>query len=105
MPQTWSILFSCPEVTAILPDQNMMGPYRALAQLSFQALEKGDYTSVAKLARALERTWDRGESSQRVTGKPHNQPREGCQLKMPDLNSDRKAFLAYLDKLKEAGAI
>src|SRR5882762_1280994 len=42
-------------------DNTKMGAYRALAQLSFQAFEKGDATTAAELARVLERTWDKGE--------------------------------------------
>jgi hypothetical protein len=38
-----------------------MGAYRALAQLSFQAFQKGDNSTAAELARILERTWDQGE--------------------------------------------
>lgn len=37
------------------------GPYRALAQLSFQAFQKGDLAMAAELARILERTWDAAE--------------------------------------------
>jgi hypothetical protein len=42
-------------------DDTRMGPYRALAQLSFQAFQKGDITAAAELARILERTWDAAE--------------------------------------------
>lgn len=42
-------------------DNTRMGAYRALAQLSFQAFQKGDITTAAELARILERTWDQGE--------------------------------------------
>lgn len=42
-------------------DDSAMGAYRALAQLSFQAFQKGDNTTAAELARVLERTWDQGE--------------------------------------------
>src|SRR5882762_4344216 len=42
-------------------DNTRMGAYRALAQLSFQAFQKGDNTTAAELARVLERTWDQGE--------------------------------------------
>lgn len=44
-------------------DNTNMGAYRALAQLSFQAFQKGDRELAAKLAKILERTWDRGEES------------------------------------------
>jgi hypothetical protein len=42
-------------------DNTRMGSYRALAQLSFQAYQKGDNATAAELARILERTWDQGE--------------------------------------------
>lgn len=42
-------------------DNTKMGPYRALAQLSFQAFQKGDNATTAELARILERTWDAAE--------------------------------------------
>jgi hypothetical protein len=42
-------------------DNTNMGAYRALAELSFQAFQKGDREMAAKLAKILERTWDRGE--------------------------------------------
>jgi len=38
-----------------------MGPYRALAQLAYAASQKGDNALAAKLARILERTWDKAE--------------------------------------------
>jgi hypothetical protein len=42
-------------------DNTKMGAYRALAQLSFQAFQKGDSATAAELARILERTWDAAE--------------------------------------------
>jgi hypothetical protein len=42
-------------------DNSRMGAYRALAQLSFQAFQKGNNAMAAELARILERTWDQGE--------------------------------------------
>lgn len=42
-------------------DNGRMGAYRALAQLSFQAFQKGDPAMAAELARILERTWDAAE--------------------------------------------
>jgi hypothetical protein len=38
-----------------------MGAYKALAELTFRAFQKGDKATAAKLARILERTWDHGE--------------------------------------------
>jgi hypothetical protein len=42
-------------------ENTKMGAYRALAQLSFDAFDSGDKALAARLARILERTWDRGE--------------------------------------------
>jgi hypothetical protein len=42
-------------------DNTKMGAYRALAQLSFQAFQKGDIATAAELSRVLERTWDAAE--------------------------------------------
>ena len=42
-------------------DNNKMGPYRALAQLVFNASQKGDNATAATLAKILERTWDKSE--------------------------------------------
>jgi len=39
-------------------DNTRMGAYRALAQLSFRALQKGDNATAAELAHILERSWD-----------------------------------------------
>jgi len=38
-----------------------MGAYEALAELSYQLFERGDYGTAATLARILERTWDAAE--------------------------------------------
>src|ERR1700734_758831 len=45
----------------IMVDDTHMGSYRALAELSHEAFEKGDVARAAVLARILERTWDKGE--------------------------------------------
>jgi hypothetical protein len=42
-------------------DDTKMGAYRALAQLSFHAFQKGDHAMAAELATILERTWDVAE--------------------------------------------
>lgn len=42
-------------------DNTKMGPYRALAQLAFNASQKGDNATAATLAKILERTWDKSE--------------------------------------------
>jgi hypothetical protein len=42
-------------------DNTKMGAYRALAQLSLRAFQKGDSATASELARILERTWDAAE--------------------------------------------
>jgi hypothetical protein len=42
-------------------DNTSMGPYRALAQLSFEAFQRKDARTAAELSRILERTWDAAE--------------------------------------------
>jgi hypothetical protein len=42
-------------------DNTKMGPYRALAQLTLTASQKGNNATAAQLARVLERTWDKAE--------------------------------------------
>ena len=42
-------------------DNTKMGPYRALAQLTYAAALKGDHAGAATLAKILERTWDKAE--------------------------------------------
>jgi hypothetical protein len=37
-------------------DNSRMGAYRALAQLAYQAFQKGDNATASELARVLERT-------------------------------------------------
>lgn len=44
-------------------DNTAMGPYRALAQLAFQAFQKKDMAAAAELSRILERTWDAAEET------------------------------------------
>jgi hypothetical protein len=52
-------------------DNSRLGAYRALAQLSFQAFQKGDREIAAELARILERTLDAaGRQPRFLTGVP-----------------------------------
>lgn len=48
-------------------DDSAMGAYRALAELSFEAFQRGDKATAAELARVLECTWDKGEKDLRKT--------------------------------------
>ncbi len=54
-------------------DDSKMGPYRALAQLAFAASQKGDNALAAKLARILERDWDKAEDCWRRISAFENQ--------------------------------
>jgi hypothetical protein len=42
-------------------DDTKMGPYRALAQMIFAAIQKNDTATAAELGRVLERLWDKAE--------------------------------------------
>lgn len=46
-------------------DNSSMGVYRALAQLTLDASQRGDGVSAAKLARVIELVWDSSESDLR----------------------------------------
>jgi hypothetical protein len=92
-------------------EDTKMGPYRALAQLSFQAFQKGDNATAATLARILERTWDKGEvdfekSNPDVRDKIDRamdnfiKPIMEYASKRPDPSQVQAAYTDYLDKLK-----
>jgi hypothetical protein len=98
-------------------DDTKMGPYRALAQLSFTAIQKGDTATASKLARILERTWDKAEDygGDTALSKTNHGLFDQIDKAMdqfinlvehagatPDLNAIKAAYNAYLDKLKLA---
>jgi hypothetical protein len=100
-------------------DNTRMGAYRALAQLTAQAFQKGDNASAAELARILERTWDQGEWKNSSDGSFCKANRTLCQpidhaldvfigpitdyaQKAPDPAAVRAAYGDFLDKLKQA---
>jgi hypothetical protein len=98
-------------------DDTKMGAYRALAQLSYAAIQKGDNATAAKLARILERTWDKAEDygGDTALSKTNHALFEQIDKTMdsfinlmekssatPDMNSIKAAYTAYLDKLKLA---
>lgn len=100
-------------------DNTRMGAYRALAQLSFQAFQKGDNATAAELARILERTWDQGEWKNSSDNSYCKSNRTVCQpidhaldifigpimnypSKVVDPAAVRAAFNDFLDKLKQA---
>jgi hypothetical protein len=98
-------------------DNTKMGAYRALAELSFQAFQKGDNATAAKLARILERTWDKGEEGggERSLAKTNNElfelidnamdafikPLIGFEKSTPDPAKVGAAYTAFLEKLKQ----
>ena len=112
-----SVALSCgaqdknPNQTAGVEDSKM-GAYRALAQLSFQALQKGDNATAATLARILERTWDKGEADFEKNNPDLRdkidramdtfiRPIMAYASKRPDPIQVQAAYNDYLDKLKQ----
>jgi len=100
-------------------DNTRMGAYRALAQLSFQAFQKGDNTAAAELARILERTWDQGEWHNSSENSFCKASRSACQsideamdvfikpvmhyaAKTPEPAAVHTAYNDFLEKLKQA---
>jgi hypothetical protein len=99
-------------------DNSKMGAYRALAELSYQAFQKGDNATAAKLARILERTWDKGEEGggERSLAKTNNElfeqidtamdafikPLISYEKSVPDPTKTEAAYTAFLEKLKQA---
>ena len=100
-------------------DNTRMGAYRALAQLSFQALQNGDNATATELARILERTWDQGEWHNSSDGSFCKANRSVCQpidqamdvfinpimnysKKAPDPAAVKAAYNDFLEKLKQA---
>jgi DNA-binding beta-propeller fold protein YncE len=99
-------------------DNTKMGTYRALAELALQAFQKGDNASAQKLARILERCWDRAEGD--GGGDPRAleminkhlfaqiddamdhfvEPLEGYQEKAPDSAKLQAAYDEYLEHLE-----
>jgi hypothetical protein len=94
-------------------DNTKMGVYRALAQLSYQAFQKGDNATAAELARILERAWDKGEGdlskSSPDTWKQIDEsmdvfikPLIRYSAKAPDPAQVQTAYNEYMEKLKQA---
>jgi hypothetical protein len=99
-------------------DDSKMGSYRALAQLAFAASQKGDNALAAKLARILERDWDKAEDygGESALSKTNHALFEEIDKAMdqfiaplmahlssaPDQTVVKPAFNAYLEKLKKA---
>jgi hypothetical protein len=99
-------------------DDSKMGPYRALAQLAYAASQKGDNALAAKLARILERSWDKaedygGETALSKTNHPLFEeidkamdhfiaPLVAHVNSAPDASAVKAAYNAYQEKLKQA---
>jgi hypothetical protein len=99
-------------------DDSKMGPYRALAQLAFAASQKGDNALAAKLARILERDWDKAEDygGESALSKTNHSLFDEVDKAMdrfiaplvahvaspPDQAAVKAAYNAYLEKLKLA---
>jgi hypothetical protein len=99
-------------------DNTKMGPYRALAQLTYAASQKGDHAGAATLAKVLERTWDKAEDygGDTALSKTNHALFEQIDKAMdqfislfldhptsaPDAAKVKAAYAQYLDKLKLA---
>jgi len=99
-------------------DDSKMGPYRALAQLAFAASQKGDNALAAKLARILERDWDKAEDygGETALSKTNHAlfdeidkamdrfitPLVAHGASAPDQAALKAAYNWYLEKLKQA---
>lgn len=106
-----------------LPKQSLgventaMGAYRALAELAFQAFQKGDNATAAKLVLILDRLWDKaelagGKSALRNINPQlfkqtddamdeFNHPLFEYERTAPDSRKVKAAYHAYLEKLKQ----
>jgi len=99
-------------------DDSKMGPYRALAQVSYAASQKGDNALAAKLARILERNWDKAEDygGETALSKTNHalfdeidkamdrfiSPLIAHPTATPDAALLKAAYRAYLEKLQQA---
>jgi hypothetical protein len=99
-------------------DDSKMGTYRALAQLAFTASQKGDNALAAKLARILERDWDKAEDygGESALSKTNHALFDDIDKSMdhfiaplvahvaspPDQSVVKSAYNTYLEKLKQA---
>jgi hypothetical protein len=99
-------------------DDSKMGAYRALAQLTFAASQKGDNVMAAKLGRILERTWDKAEDygGETALSKTNQALFEQIDKAMdhfisplvahpaatPDAAAVKAAYNSYIEKLKQA---
>jgi len=96
-------------------DDTKMGPYRALAQMTYAAFQKGDAATAAELARVLERVWDKAEDygGDTALSKTNHKvfedidkamdhfiaPLMESKGKAPDAAKVKAAYTAYVEKL------
>jgi len=114
-PVSWAQQKHAPQTAGV--DDTKMGPYRALAQPAYAAIQKGDTATAAKLARILERNWDKAEDygGDTALSKTNHDLFEQIDKAMdifinlvqkstatPDMSAIKAAYNAYLDKLKMA---
>jgi hypothetical protein len=98
-------------------DDTKMGAYRALAQLAYEASQKGEAVMAAKLARILERTWDKAEDygGDTALSKTNHELFEQIDKSMdrfikalqhtasaPERSAVQSAYNAFLEKLRLA---
>jgi hypothetical protein len=111
----WAQEKKLPQTSGV--DDTKMGPYRALAQLAFEASQKGESAMAAKLARILERTWDKAEDygGDTALAKTNHAMFEQIDKAMdqfitllqktsapPERSTVQTAYTFYLEKLKLA---
>ncbi len=99
-------------------DNTKMGPYRALAQLIYAEVQKGDLATAAQLSKVLERVWDKAEEyggdtalakTNRALFDDIDKLMDGFitpimeyKNKPPDAAKVKVAYALYLEKLKQA---
>jgi hypothetical protein len=99
-------------------ENTKMWPYKALAQLSYEAFEKGENAKAAELAHVLERVWDKSEDYGGETALSKTNadlfkkidsamdefinPIMDYAKKAPDKAKVKAAYNGYLEKLKLA---
>jgi|SRR5579862_1931028 len=99
-------------------DNTRMGAFRALAELSYEAFQKGDNAKAAELARILEKTWDQGEWHNTSEGSYCKTNHSVCEAidksmdgfikpilnyakKAPNLSAVEAAYEEFLEKLRQ----
>jgi hypothetical protein len=94
-------------------DDSTMGIYRALAQVSFAAYQRGDLASAAKAARAIDLVWDASEGDLKEASPALYEEIDGAmdsfigpliqaKKRPPDAKALKAAYDKYLEELKKA---